>query len=117
MKITPELQESLLTLIPVLMDNLDHQAHQMGGDYTENVLNLARYLPDNSPSGSRTTAMALATTGDSLFGESKPGRAATTHYTLALAIAALALTNPNGVTKLGIHVCNPNGCTCKPTLT
>lgn len=114
---TDWLEESLRFAVPLHIADLHQRAKNMPGNYQDNVRQLCTRLVENSPTGAATTPSLIGTLGDSMFGESRPGRAGALHNALARGLAGTALTTPNGATYRQQHWCNPAGCTCKETRT
>ena len=109
---TDWLEESLRFAVPLHIADLHKRASALPGDYATNVRQLCTRLVENSPTGAATTPSLIGTLGDSMFGESRPGRATALHNALARGLAGTALTTPNGATYQGQHWHNPAGCTC-----
>ena len=109
---TDWLEESLRFAVPLHIADLHQRASALPGDYATNVRALCTRLVEDSPTGSTTSAQLIGTLGDSMFGESRPGRATALHNVLARGLAGTALTTPNGATYRQQHWCNPHGCTC-----
>lgn len=127
------LDEHLACAVPLTMCDLDRRARRCGGDYPAHVCRIADadvrdlqvahgvvlpepvYDEDGQPTGTRNSptadslAMTVATMGDTLYGESKPGRAAVVVTALTLGLAAAALTQAGGVDFRGQHFCRRDG--------
>jgi hypothetical protein len=87
-------------------DRIQHRLAQIGRE-------LGAQLGGREPQESLASLIGAA--GDSMFGESKPGTAATVAMAVAWCIAGIALTSEGGATWRGMHWCHPGGCTCTPS--
>lgn len=113
------LLEHLAFTVPLHMVDIDHRARQPIANpgphsprtYRERVERIGRDATGLSAKGERTITAMLATQGDTLLGESAPGRGAALAAGLTVALAAAALTHEGGATFHGLHWCVQRPCT------
>lgn len=112
------LLEHLAFTVPLHMADIDHRARQpirhpgplSPRTYAKRVDRIGRDATGLSAKGERTITAMLATQGDTLLGESAPGRGAALATGLAVALAAAALTHEDGATFHHLHWCVQRPC-------